>query len=110
MSNFPLYNTLLTNLPNKDLTIKQKNDLIKHISKFKVDECKLVFALIRSYYLDKDNGDVLSMPYEGLLGKDKTGQNKITYDLAQLPIPLRQLLYKFITVHEKSMEETPNLF
>ena len=29
MSQFPLYTTLMANLPQKDLTILQKNDLIK---------------------------------------------------------------------------------
>lgn len=105
MNNFPLYNTLSVNLPTKDLTIKQKSDLVKHLSSFDPEECKLAYALIRSYYLDKDKGDVLSLPYNPQLSKNKKKQSIIKFDLLDFPIPLRQLLYKFVTLHQKRIME-----
>lgn len=98
--NFPLYTSLCVNLSSKDLTVVQKTDFIKKIEKIDKDTHELIFALIKSYFIDKERGDTLAIPYEGKISKDT-----VTFDINNLPIPLRQLLYKFLTINEKKIEE-----
>lgn len=91
------------NLPKKDLTIAQKSDLIKKIGSVDLETRELIFALIKCYSLD--NGiDVLSIPYGGVLTKDR-----IEFDLLEFPIGLRQLLYKFMVLHHKRLAEDREL-
>lgn len=90
----------MANLPEKDLTILQKNDLIKKIASMDTDAHELVYALVKSFYMEHNGGDTLSIPYNGQLSKDK-----LEFDLLEMPNKLRQLLYKFITVHKRKLIE-----
>jgi hypothetical protein len=98
--NFPLYSSLINNISEKDLTILQKNNFVKKISKLDTDTHELFYALIKCYYIEHEKRDVLSIPYSGELSKDK-----ITFDLNQFPNKLKQLLYKFMSIHNKKLEE-----
>jgi hypothetical protein len=100
MTTFPLYTSLISSLPQKDLTIAQKSAFVKKIKTMDHESHELIYALIKSYFMDRDQGDLLTIPYQGQLNKDK-----IDFDLLTLPIPLRQLLYKFINLHSKKLEE-----
>jgi hypothetical protein len=100
MSQFPLYTTLLGNLPEKDLTVLQKKDLLKKIALMDTDAHELVYALAKCFYMENNKGDPLSIPYKGQLSKDK-----IEFDLLEMPNKLRQLLYKFVNVHKKKLIE-----
>ena len=98
--NFPLFTTLKTNLPKKDLTVIQKNDFIKKISTLDSKTHELIYALIKCYFLEQDNGESLSIPYNGKLSKDK-----IEFNLLDFPPSLKQLLYKFLSIHQKTLLE-----
>lgn len=100
MSQFPLYTTLASNLPKKDLTILQKNELIKKIASMTSEDHELIYMLIKSYYINNDMGDSLSIPYNAQLGKEK-----IDFDLLELPNGLKQLLFKFSTIHKNKLIE-----
>lgn len=104
MSNFPLYTTLSNDLPKKDLTIKQKHDLIKSIGDFDVEASERFYALITTYYVENEKDrSGMSVPYNGKLGKT------IDFDLLKFPNGLRQLLYKFSTLHREKMAEDKEL-
>jgi len=96
---FPLYNSLNKNIPNKNLTITQKNEFINRVNNLDNEGHSLIFALIKCYYNDeeKDNSQI---PYEG-----KATNNNIEYNLSDLPSKLQQILYKFISLHISRMEE-----
>lgn len=96
MNNFPLYQTLNKNLSKKDLTVPQKNILIKKVSNLDLDGQELVYALIKCYYVDHQKEDNLGIPYGGILNRDK-----IDFNLLDLPIELRHILFKFVEIHEK---------
>jgi|688.fasta_scaffold1300291_1 hypothetical protein len=101
MSNFPLYDNLSSNITNNDLTVKQKDEFIKTVSEIDNDGAELIYALIRSYQLDKsDIKNTFILPFDGIcVDKD------IKFNLADFPIPLRQILYKFIKLHINSIKE-----
>ncbi len=101
---FPLYTTLIANLPNKDLTVLQKVDLVKKISTLDANAHELIYALIKSYYVEHSKGESISIPYNAALSKDK-----IDFDLLEMPEKLRQLLYKFVTIHKKKLDEDEKL-
>jgi hypothetical protein len=96
---FPLYTTLLKNLPDKDLTLIQKNELIQKIEDNQ-DTHELVYALIKCFYIDNYNGNYFSLPYKASLNKER-----VSFDLIDLPNKLRQLLFKFFSLHTKKLLE-----
>lgn len=100
MSNFPLYTSLSSDLSNKKLTVAQKAEMIRRIPKMDQETHGLIFALIKSYYLEHEKVDNFSIPYNGELSK-----NSIDFDLQKFPVPLQQLLYKFFTLHRKKIKE-----
>jgi hypothetical protein len=102
--NFPLYTTLNTNIIKKDLTVLQKNETIKKIESLDCKAHELIYALIKCYYLENDNGEQLSIPYNGKLAKER-----IEFNLSDFPIGLKQLLYKFVIVHQKKLIEDQKL-
>ena len=94
----------MASLPEKDLTVLQKNDLLKKINTMDTDAHELVYALIKCFYMENNRGDPLSIPYKGQLSKDK-----IDFDLLKMPNKLRQLLYKFVNVHKKKLLEDEHI-
>lgn len=100
MSNFPLYDNMMKGIKNKDLTAKQKNDLIRKIDNIDEDGAKLVYALIRSFGIN-DNLKISSLPYDG----ERCDTTSIGFDLEKFPNKLKQMLYKFNDVHDKSKHD-----
>lgn len=97
MSKFPLYSVLNVDLPVKDLTAAQKNNFLKKIPTIDKNGRELIYALIRFY--SHENPAASSM-CEGVITKTSA-----TFDLELLPIPLKQLLYKFVLLHLKKIKE-----
>jgi hypothetical protein len=89
----------MSKLPDKDLTVLQKSELVKKIAQVDSDAHELIYALVKCYYIEHNNSDP-NIPYSGKRSKDK-----IEFDLLKFPNQLRQLLYKFVTVHIKKLQE-----
>ena len=113
MISFPLYDSMIRGINNRDLTSKQKAELAEKICNLDQAGADLVYALIRCYYMKnikentKENtvSDSDILPYKGV--SESSGKNKedLTWNLAEMPIELRQLLYKFVNVHLTSIQE-----
>lgn len=93
---FPLYDIVSTNIPNRDLTVLQKKELIKNINEFNTEGQELIYALIRHHYF-LENKNITDIA--------KIESNKIEFELSSLPIKLRQILFKFSTIHKNKMNE-----
>jgi len=104
MSQFPLYTTLATNLSNKDLTIAQKTRFLSSIKDMEPEAHELIYILIKCYYLNNEDGDPEKIPYNLNPSKDR-----IDCDLSVFPNRLKQLLFKFATVHTKKLAEDAKL-
>jgi hypothetical protein len=103
MSSFPFYDMLSNNIKNKDLTIKQKNEFMTKISHIDEKGTELLYLIIRLYEIN-NNKDVIEsykLPYSG----NYINKTDIQFDLEQFPVILKQMLYKFINIHIKQMEE-----
>jgi len=100
--NFPFYDSMIKDVKDKDLTIKQKNDFITRIGKMDENGTELVYALIRIYEMHhEENTGTYKIPYNGKY----IDKNNIQFDFDLLPNKLKQLLYKFVNIHLKKMEE-----
>ena len=102
--NFPLYDNILSEintsqLQEKDLTTTEK----EFISKKKLDQKgnENMYLLIKCYYIDHENSKY-DIPYSGKHIKSKNG---IKFDIDAFPIPLKQMLYRFIKLHSQTMNE-----
>lgn len=100
-SQFPLYNSLYKDLPDKDLKIADKKKFISHIKKIDQKGYDLIYTLIKVYYLNNEiDTTIYTIPYGGkFINKD------LIFDLNEIPIKLRQLLYKFLNMHIEKMKE-----
>ena len=101
MTEFPLYTSLKNGIPDKDLTATQKADFVKKIEKMNTDGHELIYALIKTFYINnKESETPFTTPYDGKLVK-----SNITFDMDNLPLKLRQIIYKFIKIHTKKVKE-----
>lgn len=101
MSKFPLYDSLSKNIINQDLTAVQKKNFIKRIEKIDTNGNELVYALIRMYQIENnDNNTSFTLPYNGTFS-----DGELHFDLDMFPIPLKQILFKFLGVHLNKMKE-----
>ena len=101
MSKFPLYDSLSTDLLDKDLTLSQKRVFIKRIDKIDKNGHDLVYALIRMYQVENNEENTsFTLPYNGTFV-----DNDINFDLDKFPLDLKQILFKFLGVHIGKMKE-----
>lgn len=106
--NFPLYDSLIINTPSKDLTAKQKEDTIKRIENINDAGKELIYALIKTFYMKniESESNSTDLPFKGIRSPvDGKKTENLTWDFANFPPKLRQLIHKFVILHEKTMEE-----
>lgn len=102
---FPLYQSLSKDLPKKDLTVKQKDEFIEKVNGIDNQGRDLIYALIQVYHSENDELKVDKLPYSATTESFKKGNQNISWNLLDLPIGLRHILYKFITMHVQKLEE-----
>jgi hypothetical protein len=108
MSYFPLYENLIQELPTKDLTQKQKDEFVKNILKIDTNGMELIYALIHFYFISHENDNITEVPYNGTKTELENHNYDVSWEITQFPIKLRQLLYKFVSMHIKNVTENPN--
>ena len=96
MSTFPLYENLKN---DKQDTIINKPDFIKKFKSLDTPSHSLIYALIKSYQIDKKiNILSSSLPFDGVKLKTK---GRIKFNLVNFPEELQIILYKFILLDSK---------
>jgi len=109
MSYFPLYDNLNQELPTKDLTLKQKDEFSKNILKIDTNGMELIYALIHVYFMRNESvTEIVDIPYLGTKIENENNNYDVTWEIGNFPIKLRQLLYKFISMHLKTLIEESN--
>jgi hypothetical protein len=97
------YNSLINNISTKDLNLLQKKDFIKKVERLDQEGRELFFFLIHCYseqHSTKKKKKKYVCPYNGQQSK-----NSLAYNLLDFPNELKQLLYRFISMHIQKMEE-----
>ena len=105
MSNFPLYDNLIKDLPEEEITVKQKDKFIKLVKDIDDYGSELIYALIRFYQLENsEDKSTFKLPYGG-----KYVKHDMKFDFNELPNQLKHILFKFIQIHIKTLKEENNL-
>jgi hypothetical protein len=105
MSNFPLYDNLIKDLPEEEMTVKQKDKFIKLVKDIDEYGSELMYALIRFYQLENsDDKSTFKLPYGG-----KYIKHDMKFDFNELPNELKHILFKFIQIHIKTLKEENSL-
>jgi len=101
MSKFPLYDSLLKDVTDVDLTVAQKKSFVKKINKIDKNGNDFLYSLIKIHQIEqKIENNGFSLPYNGIFE-----DNNIIFDLDNFPNTLKQILFKFIGVHLNTMKE-----
>jgi hypothetical protein len=101
MSNLPLYEILFKETTNEDLTTKEKDEFMKIIKNIDQKGFEIAYALIRIFQLENnEDKSTFKIPYGGKFVKDD-----LNFNLNDLPLQLKQILYKFLVLHIKTMKE-----
>jgi hypothetical protein len=105
MQDFALYNTLNKDLPSKDLTAANKAELVKSISTLSENAIELVYALIKYHNMnDKKNSDMYNQTRQNV----RNATADISWNLNDLPIKLRNILFRFVQLEERRKDEVVN--
>lgn len=105
MSNYPFYDVLLQNTKDKDLTAKQKKDLLTKISKLDDAGMELLYAIIKVHYIKNNQATSFKLPYDG----SYVEENNVKFDLEKFPFLLKQIINKFVKLHMKKVKEDKKL-
>lgn len=97
MSKFPLYDRLLTDIPQGPLSRIRKRTFISNLGKMDQSGHESVYALMRMHQSTNDTSETL--PWKGELIR-----GDIKFDLDEIPHNLQQILYKFSKTHLELME------
>lgn len=101
MSKYPFYDILNQKIKDKDLTHKQKTDLIKKISKLDQDGKELLYAIIKIHSLKTNESfSTFKIPFSGTYNN-----NSVQFNLENFSYPLKQIIFKFVPMHLKKMRE-----
>jgi hypothetical protein len=108
-SGFPLYDNLISQISKKDLTVKQKEEFIKNVKIIDINGKELIYSLIYIFFSQNVdvNVDNKIIPYNGTNEQtnDKKSLSNITWNFMDFPVKLRQLLYNFMNLHNKTIQE-----
>ena len=97
MDSLPIYETLINNIGNDDLTYEDKFNLVENI-KNNLDTHELVYIIIKYYHI-KNSSNISNLPYSSKWLKTKQGYK---FDVEFLPIKLTKMLIHFYELHNKS--------
>ena len=81
--------------------MKKKPKNIKRIANIDKNGHELIYALIRMYQVENNEENTsFTLPYNGIFV-----DNDINFNLDKFPISLKQILFKFLSVHMDKMNE-----
>ena len=100
MSMISLFESLKNDAENKDLQPDQKEELIHNIKSLDEKGYELFFVLVKLYEMDTIPNTTNGLPYEC-----KFIAKEYRFDLEKFPDRLKQILFKFTTMHIKNIQE-----
>ena len=102
---FPLYDSLMRDTFNKELTIKQKKQLLSRIEEIDDTGKEFVYSLIKYHFINSNKDSNENDLYKCNIISCDGGLRNLTWDLNNLPLRLRQILFKFTEINLKRQEE-----
>lgn len=102
---FPLYDSLMRDTFNKELTIKQKKLFLTRIEEIDETGKEFIYALIKYHFVNTNKDTHQNDLYKCKIVSTDRGLRDLTWDLNDLPMRLRQILFKFTEINQKRQEE-----
>jgi len=100
---FPLYDVLIKEVKDEELTPEEKSKLISLIQSMNQKGHDIIFTLIRVHSLKTNTGkNIFDIPYEGEKEK-KGGKDNIKFSIDHLPNIVSQIILKFALIHISTM-------
>jgi hypothetical protein len=100
--NFPLYDNLIREVENKELTNEQKIDLIRLVNLLDQKGKDIMFTLIRVHGLKMNSGNIFDIPFGGETINTNTSHIRdIKFNVVKLPFILSQIIYRFAQIHSR---------
>jgi len=110
---FPLYDVLIKDLPDKELTKDEKMKLVSIVPSLDQNGHDIMYTLIRIHGLKTSgSGNIFDIPYDGQkLDKLTNGKptRDIKFNIEKLHPIASQLVYKFAMMHIEKMEDDNRL-
>jgi hypothetical protein len=103
LHNFTLYNVLVNEVEDNEMSAEEKINLSKLIKKIDIEGCEFVYAIIRCYQIEHDIVDQhvsTTLPYEGKITK-----TCIKWDMEKFPNTLLRMIELFLKKHVLKMNE-----
>lgn len=104
-TNFPLYDSLMRDTFNKELTIKQKKLFLLRVEEIDIPGKEIIYALIKYHFMNTNKDSTQNDLYKCKIISSDGGLRDLTWDLNDLPPRLRQILFKFTEINQKRQEE-----
>ena len=101
---FPLYDILLKESTNDDLSLEQKKELTDIIPSIDNKGHQNIFTIIRMHGLKTNSGNIFDIPYDG-----KKIVRDIKFNVDKLPNVVKQMLYRFVKIHIEKTNEVQSL-
>jgi len=99
--NFPLYDNLIREVEEKELTNEQKMDLLRLVHLLDQKGKDIMFTLIRVHGLKKNSGNIFDIPFGGETLNTTSHMRDIKFDVNKLPPILCQIIYRFAQIHSR---------
>lgn len=104
MAHENLYDSLGYNVPPDDLTLDEKSFLAETIPKLSQEKKELVYMLVLHDYVKSNPSTKVIFPYKS----KQTTTNRLEIKVDALPIKLKRILHKFVTLAASDeIESTP---
>jgi len=105
MNSFPLYNQIINNVSDVDITPAEKDFFIENIKNMDELGIELLFVLILQFSNENKKKGKNKIPYKGKKENINDELTNFTWNLQDFPITLKQMLLKFMKMHLITMAE-----
>lgn len=97
---FPLYDILIKESHDIDLSLDQKKELMGLIPQLDDKGHQNIFTIIRIHGLKNSSGGIFDIPYDG-----QRNLGDVKFNLEKLPNIVKQMIYRFVKIHIDKLKE-----
>lgn len=94
---------------NKDLTIKQKKTLLDRVQHIDASGNEFIYALIKYHFVNTNKDAQQNDLFKCKIVSNDGGLCDLTWDMNDLPVRLRQILFKFTEINEQRQVELKDI-
>lgn len=111
MSKFPLYDTLVKNIPKKDLTSEEKENIINILNTLDQDGFNILYTIIHVFAINNKTKSIQEslssgkVPFKGKKEVNDDMTCNFRWNFNDFPIKLKHIISKFLLMHSINMQD-----